>query len=106
MERQKQPFTIPQNNFFKIPMLWLIFIFVLVFCAGPVWAKSPINTTWLGVAVKGYDVVAYFTQSKAVKGIKDYEFEWKGAKWRFSTADHLEMFKKDPEKYAPQYGGY
>lgn len=70
------------------------------------WAKSMINTTWLGVAVKGYDVVAYFTLGKPTKGDSKFSYEWKDATWRFANAEHLEAFKADPEKYAPQYGGY
>lgn len=70
------------------------------------WAKDPINADWLGVAIKGYDTVAYFTEGKPVKGDKMHEFTWKGAKWRFSTAAHRQMFAADPEKYAPRYGGY
>jgi len=73
---------------------------------GPAWAKDPINTNWRGLAIKGYDPVAYFTLGKPVKGKGGFEYKWRGAKWRFSSAEHLGFFKSDPEKYAPQYGGY
>jgi YHS domain-containing protein len=69
-------------------------------------AKDKINTNWWGVAVKGYDVVAYFTEGKPVKGSTEFEYRWMDAKWRFSSARHLEMFKADPDAYAPMYGGY
>lgn len=59
-----------------------------------------------GVAIKGYDPVAYFTQNKAVAGIGAYTVNWSGSQWKFSSQANLDMFKKDPEKYAPQYGGY
>jgi len=59
-----------------------------------------------GVAVRGYDSVAYFTQGKPVKGVDAYSTEWSGATWKFSSNEHLELFENDPEKYAPQYGGY
>ncbi len=73
----------------------------------PAYAVSPINTTWLGgIAVKGYDPVAYFVEGKPVKGSGKYEHKWMGAKWRFSSAENRELFAKNPEKYAPQYGGY
>jgi hypothetical protein len=68
--------------------------------------KGEINASWGGVAIKGYDTVAYFTEGKPVKGKEAFEFEWKGAKWRFANAQHLGMFRADPEAYAPQYGGY
>ncbi len=71
------------------------------------WSKGPINTPLFGnTAVHGYDPVAYFTDGKPAAGKADFEFEWKGAKWRFATAEHRDAFKAAPEKYAPQYGGY
>ena len=59
-----------------------------------------------GIAINGHDAVAYFTDNKAVEGSESFVFEWMGAKWLFSTSDHLEAFKANPEKYAPQFGGY
>lgn len=70
------------------------------------WNKKLINTNWQGVALKGYDPVAYFVKGQPVKGKKKFEIEWNGAKWRFADAEHRDLFKSDPEKYAPQYGGY
>ncbi|OGW25005.1 MAG: hypothetical protein A2X59_02460 [Nitrospirae bacterium GWC2_42_7] len=67
---------------------------------------SQINVTPEGVAIKGYDPVAYFTDMSPVKGMSEFKYEWKGAEWRFASSEHLEMFIKDPEKYAPKYGGY
>lgn len=57
-------------------------------------------------AIKGYDTVAYFTQNKPVKGKKEYSTDYKGAKWLFSSEENLQLFIDNPEKYAPQYGGY
>jgi YHS domain-containing protein len=57
-------------------------------------------------AIKGYDVVAYFLESKPVKGVKDINYSWNGATWYFSSKENKELFSKNPEKYAPQYGGY
>jgi hypothetical protein len=59
-----------------------------------------------GIAVNGYDAVAFFTQAKPVKGSADNSFRWDGANWLFSSKADLESFKRSPEKYAPQYGGY
>ena len=59
-----------------------------------------------GKAINGYDAVAFFTQSKPVKGSNNFSFDWQGAKWLFANAEDLAAFKADPEKYAPQYGGY
>ena len=70
-------------------------------------AADPVNTTWIGnLAVEGYDTVAYFTDGEAVEGRKEHQTEWMDANWRFATEDHLQMFLANPEKYAPQYGGY
>jgi YHS domain-containing protein len=70
------------------------------------WAKSFINKNWKGLAIKGYDPVAYFTIGRPIEGKKDFEYKWQDAIWRFANEDHLNLFKSDPEKYAPQYGGY
>ncbi|MEO8652464.1 MAG: YHS domain-containing (seleno)protein [Hyphomicrobiaceae bacterium] len=58
------------------------------------------------LAVGGYDAVAYHTLSKPVPGTDEFTHEWKGATWRFSSKENLDAFVKEPEKYAPQYGGY
>lgn len=57
-------------------------------------------------AIKGYDVVAYFTERDAVKGDAAHSHVWQGATWLFKTAANRDAFAADPEKYAPQYGGY
>lgn len=57
-------------------------------------------------AVGGYDPVAYFALGKPVEGSSEHTYEYKGATWRFSSAENLALFKKDPDRYAPQYGGY
>jgi YHS domain-containing protein len=69
-------------------------------------AEHPVNTDRNGVAVKGYDTVAYFTAGKPIKGNPDITYKWHGAIWQFSTEHNRELFKNAPEKYAPQYGGY
>jgi YHS domain-containing protein len=62
--------------------------------------------TKTGVAIRGYDPVAYFMQGKPVKGLDSLVYEWQGAKWKFANSADLEAFKANPLKYAPQYGGY
>jgi YHS domain-containing protein len=59
-----------------------------------------------GVAVGGYDTVAYFTAGKPVAGTAEFTHEHEGAVWRFASAANRDAFKADPAKYAPQYGGY
>ena len=69
-------------------------------------STSPVNKDSAGVAVKGYDVVAYFKENKPVKGNKEFQYEWMGAGWQFSSAANRDLFAANPGKYAPQYGGY
>jgi YHS domain-containing protein len=59
-----------------------------------------------GVAIKGYDPVAYFTTGKAVKGNKDISVYASGATYYFSSAANKELFKNNAAKYEPEYGGW
>lgn len=59
-----------------------------------------------GLAIRGYDPVAYFTEGAAVAGSEDFQHEWQGATWQFSSAENLVAFANNPEAYAPEYGGY
>lgn len=59
-----------------------------------------------GIALSGYDVVAYFTEHRAVEGDADYALSWRGATWYFVGPDTLMAFEMNPEAYAPQFGGY
>lgn len=68
--------------------------------------KDPVFATRGNLAIRGYDPVAYFTEGKAVKGDKDFTLGWQGADWRFASDENRTLFAADPEKYAPQYGGY
>jgi YHS domain-containing protein len=70
-------------------------------------ADGVVNSSFLGsVAIEGTDPVAYFTEGKPVEGSSELEHEWMGATWRFASAENRDLFAADPEKYAPQYGGY
>lgn len=77
--------------------------------AAELWAgdgTKPIFVDDRGIAIGGYDVVAYHTDSKAVHGSDSFQFTWQGAQWMFTSAAHRNLFAKEPERYAPQYGGY
>ena len=84
--------------------------------AGPALAAEPVNTLEKSglfgkfkpsdTAIRGYDTVAYFTEGEPVEGSDEFATEWQGATWRFASQEHLDLFEADPEKYAPQYGGY
>ena len=82
----------------------LVFAFVTM---GHLHAADPINASfWGNKAIDGYDSVAYHLQKKAVVGSKKFSYEWKGAFWLFSNSKNRELFKKEPKKFAPEYGGY
>ncbi|MDH3531792.1 MAG: YHS domain protein [Gammaproteobacteria bacterium] len=57
-------------------------------------------------AIDGYDPVAYFTANRAERGSPDITAMWNGAEWRFTSAAHRDAFVANPEKHAPQYGGF
>jgi YHS domain-containing protein len=59
-----------------------------------------------GVAIGGYDPVAYITDGKAVAGSREITIDHKGSTFRFASAANRDAFAADPEKYAPQYGGF
>ncbi|MEM9555192.1 MAG: YHS domain-containing (seleno)protein [Acidobacteriota bacterium] len=70
-------------------------------------AVEPVNTGWFNdLALDGYDPVAYFTDGTPVQGSKKHTTTYRGATWRFASAEHRELFEADPTRYAPQYGGY
>lgn len=69
-------------------------------------AKKPSIYASGGFAIRGYDPVAYFVSDKAMKGSEDFEYTHMDTVFRFANAENLELFKANPEKYTPQYGGY
>lgn len=80
---------------------------VLLLSAGSSLAFDEVNKTLIsGVAVDGYDSVAYFNTHQAEEGIREYTLNWKGATWRFADAESRDLFAASPDTYAPQYGGY
>jgi YHS domain-containing protein len=96
---------------------WLIIgVGVLVLLVGTfmtVKKVSPIGWGWWGevntsegVALKGYDPVAYFTDEEPVPGASDFSQEWGGVTWQFSSSENSDLFAASPEDYAPQFGGF
>jgi YHS domain-containing protein len=59
-----------------------------------------------GLGARGYDVTAYFTHGKPARGNPAHQLSYKGATWRFASADALARFKDDPRAFLPQFGGY
>lgn len=59
-----------------------------------------------GAAIGGYDPIAYFTERKPVKGSPEFHADYQGSMFHFVSATHRDVFTADPQKFAPQYGGY
>ncbi|WGH74596.1 YHS domain-containing (seleno)protein [Tenacibaculum tangerinum] len=68
--------------------------------------KTDYNTDKKGFVAQGYDVVSYFTNSEPVEGKKKYQTTYDEATFVFSSEKNLALFKENPTKYIPQYGGY
>lgn len=92
----------------------LFILALLITSSGLAYAAAPVNTLEKslfgykpnGIAIRGYDTVAYFTEGRPVEGVSEFSTEWMGATWQFSSQEHLNSFIETPESYAPQYGGY
>ncbi len=86
------------------------FIFLLVSLWVEVFAQSATRVKQFnlenGLAIQGYDPVAYFNQNKAIEGDKQWSANFEGVSYRFANAANKEAFVKDPKKYEPQYGGW
>ncbi|OIQ34443.1 MAG: twin-arginine translocation pathway signal protein [Roseobacter sp. MedPE-SWchi] len=69
-------------------------------------AEVPIFSARNGVALDGYDVVAFFQGEGAVVGHQNHALMWKGVVWRFVSLDNQARFEANPRAYAPVFGGY
>ncbi len=83
-------------------ILVILFIGICAF----VNAQSTNYNTEDGYVANGYDVVSYFNGHKPKKGNTTYQTTYDGAKFRFSSQKNITLFKDNPKKYAPQYGGW
>jgi hypothetical protein len=92
-------------------ILTITAVLLPLLAAAPGLAVSSIVTTiatdpLTGVAIEGYDPVSYFTETEPLLGRSDLELVWGGVPWHFSSAANREVFRRSPQIYAPQYGGY
>jgi hypothetical protein len=84
----------------------LIVLGTFALAAAPAIAKELVNVDDQGLALGGYDTVAFQTQQAAVMGDGGITSAFRGATYRFASAEHKAMFDATPEKYAPAYGGF
>jgi YHS domain-containing protein len=103
LQAAAKPDDIMKKLSFFVAVLICSWVLTLLACSTQI---APINVDADGIALKGYDPVAYFTKGRPVKGHKEFQHEWQGGKWLFANREHLTMFQQNPAKYAPQYGGY
>ena len=59
-----------------------------------------------GLAIEGMDPVSYFTEPAPLMGKPEFEYSWMGAPWLFASEANRDVFERNPEIYAPQYGGH
>ena len=86
----------------------LSLLFLILGLALPAFAQSKtlLNLDKAGVAIQGYDPVAFFTDQKPVKGDPKFVLKHGGAIYFFASKEHRDLFKENPAKYEPVYGGY
>ena len=70
------------------------------------WGMWGNYNTASGIALKGYDPVAYIQNSEAMPGNSEFTVTWDDADWQFASAENMMLFEQDPEAYAPQFGGF
>ena len=87
----------------NITKIALILFFVFTFSTS---SADTLQYSTENGAIDGYDPVSYFTNDQAERGLADITTEWNSAVWHFTSDAHRELFIADPEKYAPQYGGF
>ncbi len=93
-------------KFRTIPLVVAMVIFICITAPSFAGEQSEIYKNWRELAIRGYDPVAYHEKGGPVEGSTKYELKWKDALWRFASAEHRDLFKANPEKFAPRYGGY
>lgn len=96
----------PTSKITKWCLAGIAVLALLAIGASPGLAFDKINQSKSGVAIRGFDTVAFQTDKRAVKGKKEFSYEWNNATWYFKSAENRDLFAADPLRYAPQFGGY
>lgn len=86
-------------------MKQFLVLFFISISANLIAQQTDYNTK-KGFVAEGYDVVSYFTETKPIEGKKKHQMMYDGVKFQFSSEKNLDLFKENPTKYVPQYGGY
>lgn len=85
-----------------------VFLLLLLLISIPAFGqnKALLNLDKQGIAIQGYDPVAFFTQNRPVKGRPEFESKYNGARYLFASAEDKSTFDSNPAKYEPQFGGF
>ena len=85
-----------------------VFLLLLLLISIPAFGqnKTLLNLDKQGIAIQGYDPVAFFTQNRPVKGRPEFESKYNGARYLFASAEDKSTFDSNPAKYEPQFGGF
>jgi len=94
------------RKYFGFALLALVALIAAGCASLGVGQPAAVNKDSSGLALDGYDSVAYFKENLPRMGKPEFTADYNGAKWQFASAENRDAFSKEPEKYAPQYGGY
>jgi YHS domain-containing protein len=83
-----------------------LFVFLFIGISTALFLQQIDYNTKKGYVAEGYDVVSYFENEKPLAGNKNFQTSYDGTRFLFTTAKNLALFKDNPKKYIPQYGGY
>src|SRR5688572_12149088 len=107
---QIQKIKARESRFFKYVLAGMVLLLVIFLSisanAQPNNNRNFNNVNASGVILEGYDPVAFFTDNKPVNGDAKFQFKYEDAIYYFASQEHLDLFKADPEKYKPQFGGW
>ena len=95
----------PTSNTIKCCFIGVAVLAFLTIGISPGITVDKVDKSKTGVAIRGFDTVAFHTEKRAVKGKKEFSFHWNDATWYFKNAENRAIFAADPFRYAPQFGG-
>lgn len=87
-------------------LAWIIMACLLTLTGAAASKPQVYMTADTRIAINGYDPVMYFIEGKPQKGKNAWQHSHNGATWQFANRKHLELFKENPDKFTPQFGGY
>jgi YHS domain-containing protein len=94
------------NKFFRIIIVFTLSIFQLFTLELQASAPRFYTSNLDHVMLNGYDVLSYYTNQRPLKGSPEYQIEYQGTKWYFVNKINMNKFKRNPEMYIPEFGGY